>query len=79
MRYLAIPRGFSPVKKHADKSRGGIGSLWPVDDILSMGREAKVFPAVIEAITIFMVNETVGGRIHYLTVHIDGYGLTRTD
>jgi hypothetical protein len=69
---LAVPRGFFFIKIDAEKLGRAILFLSPVAGILGVSRKAEICSAIIETITIPMVNNKVGRRIHYFPVHIHG-------
>jgi hypothetical protein len=57
------------IEMNADEARRGIFSFTPVVHILLMRGEAEIVPTIIEGITVSMVNQKCGRRVHQLTVH----------
>jgi hypothetical protein len=70
---IGAPATFSLVKTNSDKTRRRVFSFSFVAVILGAGRQTEIFPAVIEAVVIFMVNQKAGRRFHNLPVHTDNF------
>ena len=69
---LAVPGGFFLIKINAEELRRAILFLSPVAGVLSVSSKAEIILSIVEAITISMVNNKAGGRIHNFPVHIHG-------
>jgi hypothetical protein len=46
----------------------------PVAPVLAMRSQAEIFPAIIEAIAVFMVNHKASGRVHNFGMHRNDFG-----